>query len=48
MNTHKQIFQKEIQTEAYREVLYTLMVRREAIKASHARLFKKLKSSVWH
>lgn len=48
MNTYKQSFLKETHSEAYHEVIYTLMVRREAMKASNARYYKKLKSSVWH
>jgi len=34
--------------ESSREVMYALLVRREAIKASHSRLFKKLKVTLTH
>jgi len=48
MNTYKTNFKAEIQSDTYREVFYMLLVRKEAIKASHLRLYRKLKSSVWH
>ncbi|MBI4067224.1 hypothetical protein HY407_02480 [Candidatus Gottesmanbacteria bacterium] len=36
------------QKDEWKEVMYSLMVRRDAMKASHLRMVKKLKAATWH
>lgn len=44
LHIHEDALKMQESKETYREVLYTLMVQREAMKSSHVRMIRKLRS----